>query len=298
MELWIPLTITAAFLQNARSAIQKHLTSDFTATQVTYARFLWGFPLALVYLGVLTMIGKAGPVAPTTETLMYAAIGGIAQAAATILMIKAMVLRSFAVGNALTKTEAAQTAILGIIVLGEAVTPGVAAAIAVSLVGVMLVSGPKWHSLFSRDAFLPALCGLGSGALFGVSGVCYRAASLSLELDNFVWAAALVLAIVTGLQSIGMTAVMQRLSPGTPMTVVKGWRRTGIIGVISIVGSACWFTAFSLEPAAHVRALGQIEMVFTFLAAIFFFRERITIRDTVGILMISGALILLVLATG
>jgi len=298
MDLWIILTIAAAFLQNLRSAIQKHLTSDFSATQVTYARFLWGFPLALVYLAVLAGIGRAGAIEPTGGTWLYAVVGGAAQAAATILMIKAMVLRSFAVGNALTKTEAAQTAVIGIIILGETVTPGVAFAIAVSLVGVLLVSGPKLGSILQRDALTPAAFGLLSGALFGVSAVCYRAAALSLDLDDFVWASAVTLAMVTGIQSVGMTAVMQRLSPGTPMTVVRGWRRTGIIGAISIVGSACWFTAFSIEPAAHVRALGQIEMVFTFLASIFFFRERITLRDAVGIVMISGALVLLVLATG
>ena len=297
METWVLLTISAAFLQNLRSAIQKHLTSDFSATEVTYARFVWGFPLACVYLAFLHYSGQGGPIAPTTETLFYAVLGGAAQVAATILMIKAMVLRSFAVGNALTKTEAAQTAILAIIVLGEAVTFGVAVAIGVSLVGVLLVSGPKLNSIFTRDAFLPALCGLGSGALFGVSGVSYRAASLSLELDNFVWAAALVLVIVTCLQSVGMTALMQTMSPGTPKRVVTGWKRTGIIGALSIMGSACWFTAFSIEPAAHVRALGQIEMVFTFIVSIFFFREKITWRDTLGILMITGALLLLVLET-
>ena len=68
---------------------------------------------------------------------------------------------------------------------------GAVAGIAVSLAGVVMISMTR-VSLDIRDIArqcleLPALLGLASGALFGVSAVAYRAASLSLDDGNFHW---------------------------------------------------------------------------------------------------------------
>ena len=41
-----------------------------------------------------------------------------------------------------------------------------------------------------------------------------------------------------------------------------------------MIASAGWFTAMTIQNAAYVRALGQIELVFTFAASIFLFHER------------------------
>ena len=52
----------------------------------------------------------------------------------------------------------------------------------------------------------------------------------------------------------------------------------------------------TIQNAAYVRALGQIELVFTFIASTLFFRERTTPIELLGIaLVISGILILLLL---
>ena len=47
MSLWIPITIAAAFLQNVRSALQKHLKGVMGTTGATFVRFGYGFPFAL-----------------------------------------------------------------------------------------------------------------------------------------------------------------------------------------------------------------------------------------------------------
>ena len=68
-----------------------------------------------------------------------------------------------------------------------------ATAIAVGLMAIALVS-------LRRDAFKPAwpgraaLAGLASGGLFGLSAVCYRAASLALDDGGFLIRAAFTLA--------------------------------------------------------------------------------------------------------
>jgi multidrug transporter EmrE-like cation transporter len=44
-----------------------------------------------------------------------------------------------------------------------------------------------------------------------------------------------------------------------------------------------------------VRAVGQVELVFTFIASIFFFKERTRMVETVGIALIVASIIMLVL---
>ena len=54
--LWIPLTIAAAFLQNVRSALQKHLKGELGTIGATFVRFGYGFPFALLYLAALVLL--------------------------------------------------------------------------------------------------------------------------------------------------------------------------------------------------------------------------------------------------
>ena len=66
------------------------------------------------------------------------------------------------------------------------------------------------------------------------------------------------------------------------------------MGLTSIGGSFCWFTAFTLQNAAYVKAVGQIELIFSILASVLFFREKITGREFLGIGLISLSVIAMV----
>ena len=50
IELWIPITIFAAFCQNLRSAVQKHLKGSLSNTGATFSRFGYGFPVLVAYV--------------------------------------------------------------------------------------------------------------------------------------------------------------------------------------------------------------------------------------------------------
>jgi drug/metabolite transporter (DMT)-like permease len=62
-----------------------------------------------------------------------------------------------------------------------------------------------------------------------------------------------------------------------------------------VLASICWFTAFTLQNGAYVRALGQIELIFTFIASVFFFRERTSRAEIAGILLVAAGIVLLIL---
>jgi drug/metabolite transporter (DMT)-like permease len=56
--------------------------------------------------------------------------------------------------------------------------------------------------------------------------------------------------------------------------------------------SAGWFTAMAIEPVAHVRTLGLVELLFSYAISRRVFRERLTRRELVGVLLLALALVL------
>ncbi|MCH9671230.1 MAG: EamA family transporter, partial [Gammaproteobacteria bacterium] len=138
------------------------------------------------------------------------------------------------------------------------------------------------------------LIGIASGGFFGLSGVFYRAGSLSLDMDSPFMQASFTLAVVTVLQTLGMSLYLRLREPGQITKVFSSWKVSGLVGVTGMLGSVCWFTAMTLQNVAYVRALGQVELVFTFIVSYLFFKERATRIELAGVaLIIAGILVLL-----
>jgi len=300
MELWIPITIAAAFLQNLRSAAQKHLQGSLGTTGASFVRFGFGFPIAIAYMLALHFwTGRAFP-SLSLEFAFWSLVGGVAQILGTILLVHMFTLRNFAVGTAYSKTEPVQAALFGLIILGERITLGAVGAIIIGIAGVILISVARlplsfanlWKSLVGRTAAI----GILSGALFGASAVAYRSASLSLGGPDPIMQAAVTLAFVSTLQTLIMVVWMAATDTREFGRVARAWRSSTLVGVAGILGSACWFTAMTLQQVAYVRALGQIELVFTFAASVFVFREQINRQEIAGCLLIVGGILLLLLA--
>jgi drug/metabolite transporter (DMT)-like permease len=75
---------------------------------------------------------------------------------------------------------------------------------------------------------------------------------------------------------------------------MREWRLASLVGLTGMLGSVGWFTAMTLQNAAYVRALGQIELVFTFVASYFYFKEKTNRIEAMGIsLIVFGILVLL-----
>jgi drug/metabolite transporter (DMT)-like permease len=290
MELWIPITIAAAFMQNLRSALQKHLQGQLGTRGASFVRFGYGFPIAILYVMVLHFIvGYPFPQLNWTFAL-WTVIGGLAQIFATMMLVHLFSLRNFAVGTAYSKTEPVQAAIFGFMLLGEKLTPGSVLAIIVGVFGVMTISMARmplsWRNLVVALTGRTALIGIASGAVFGISAVAYRSASLSLGGPGPVMEAATTLACVTTFQTVFMLIWMLWKDKREIVQVVLTWRSSSLVGLAGVLGSAGWFTAMTLQQVAYVRALGQIELVFTFIASYFLFHERVNRMETIGCLLI------------
>ena len=299
MELWIPITIAAAFLQNLRSAAQKHLKAVMGTTGATFVRFGFGLPFALTYLGGLSTIGGLPVPPPNQAFLGWVLVGALGQIGATFLLIHLFSYRNFAVGTAYSRTEPAQAALFGLVILGERVTGGALAAIAISVFGVMLISVAhmpmNWRNLVASVFARNALIGLASGTLFGIAAVGYRAASLSLGGPNFVMQAATTLVWTIAIQTAVMACWMAWKDRAEFGRIAGAWKVSLFTGFVGATASFGWFMAMTLQQAAIVKALAQVEMLFTFAASVFFFREKINRLEVAGCMLIVAGIVVLVL---
>ena len=295
------VALAAATVQTARFALQRRLAGGgLTATGATYARFLWSAPLAA--LGVLAWARASGQAlpAPPPAFLGYALLGGLAQVLATVATVTLLTRRRFAVGLTLSKTEVLLTALVGLALLGERLSPGALAAIVVGVAGLVVLAPPPEAP--GRYLAGGAALGLLAGLLFGVSAVSYRGAALSLPEGGVILRAGLTLAVVTGLQAAGMTAWLawrdrREGGWGEIGRVARGWRATAPVGLTSVLGSACWFAAFAMQSAALVKAVGQVELVLSLLVGRLAFAERPGARELVGIALLGASIVGVVLAS-
>ncbi|NIP14773.1 MAG: EamA family transporter [Pseudomonadales bacterium] len=283
MEVWIIITVAAAFVQNVRSMLQKRLTGRLSVNGATYVRFLYALPIAWLYLAALA--SRQNLPLPNAEFLLYCLAGGVGQILATACLVGSFAHRNFAVGTALSKTEVVQAAVFGLLVLGDPVGWRVMTGIAVSLVGVLLLSNRvRLKDVLQADRAV--LLGLVSGAAFAVAIVSFRGASLALPSGDYLIRAALTLAVAVSMQSLIMGAYLGLFEAGELRRVVRAWRPASVVGLTGMLASAGWFTAVTLESAALVRAVGQVELLFTFAASIWFFGERVGWRESAGVVLV------------
>ncbi len=189
MELWIPITLVAALLQNLRSGLQRHLKAAMGTTGATFVRFGFGMPFAVGLVFVLHFgFGFEFPKI-SARFLLWMLVGVLAQIGATFLLIRLFSFRNFAVGTACSRTE------------------------------------PTQFSL-----------------------------------------------------------------------ILKAWRPSLLVGMAGATASLGWFMAMTLQNAAVVKALAQVEMLFAFATSALIFREKIDRVEAMGCaLILTGIVVMLTL---
>ncbi len=295
---WIGFTLVAAGAQVLRNVMQKNLTQTLGTIGATHVRFLFGLPFGLLFLLLVMLVsGRPLPLIPG-RFWAWVVLGGVAQIAATALMLSAMQLRSFVVATAYAKTEPVQLALFALIFLGDRLTLPTLLAILIATVGVLLMSWPKAGAINSpaaqRDNIRSVLFGVVSGAMFALSVVGFRGAILSLASASFVVNATLTLAVGQLIQTGLLSSYLVLRSPATLSEIFKAWRPSIFAGFMGAFGSQMWFLAFALETAARVRTLALVEILFAQALSRKLFAQDNSWRELAGIvLVVSGVAILL-----
>ena len=295
LESWIFWSLLAAVMQSVRTAGQKYLTGHISVVGATLVRYLFGLPFAIAYLYWLLNRGAGSLPELNSVFLISAATAGVCQIVATILLIQLFSLRNFAVGSTYVRSEILITAIGGSIVFAEAISMLGWLAISISFIGLIVISlgnTGKLKSLWNRSAAY----GLAAGVLFSMTSLLIRRASLSLGVDDAMLTAAITLVFMVSLQTL-ITFVWVAIRDFREVgAIIKHWRPALFVGLTSVIGSAGWFTAFTLERAAYVKTLGQVEFLTTLAIAVFYFREKPTKPEMIGMLLIITGVVVLLLS--
>ncbi|WP_311269355.1 DMT family transporter [Sphingobium sp. WCS2017Hpa-17] len=291
--IWLPATLIAGAVQAWRTAVQRRVSHSLSINAAGLVRYLYGIPFTLLLLGGYRLLVPAPLPAIGPLFLLFCLAGGLAQIIATNLLIMAFKHRNFVVGTAYSKTEAVQGALLSFLLLGERLHPLAWAGIGCGVMGVMLLStGGKRMGPgdFLRALTQPAaLTGIASGFFFALTAIGIRRATQSVGGDDRILAALLVL-VATVLVQTGMQGPwLVWREPGEMRRVLASWRVSGQVGLLSALGSACWFTGFATAPVALVRIVGQIEVAFTMAFGHFYLKERMRGSEVAGLmLVVSG----------
>jgi len=296
-DAWIPITVAAALFQTWCTALQQKLRGALSVNAAAFVRFLYGAPFAALFMSPWALATGEAPPAPHAWFLALCGAGGLAQIVGTLLLIRSFGSRNFAVGTAYSKTEAVQGAIAAWIILGEALSPLAAAGVAVGAAGVLVLSLPKdgfsVTELARGIAEPAALCGLGAGAAFALSAVLFKVANVALAGDDPILRALATLVATNILQTLMLGPWLWRFDAAQFRLSFSAWRSAAWVGFLSAAGSSCWFSAFALAPVALVRALGQVEMVFTLAFSRLYLKEAVRRTDVLGLALVVAGVVLI-----
>jgi drug/metabolite transporter (DMT)-like permease len=300
VPLWIPITVAAALFQNIRTTMQQKIRGILSVDGANFVRYLYGAPLALGMLAFLVF--GTGRQLPSISLLFLGlvTIAGIAQIVATSLMIHAFSLRNYAVGTVYSKTETVFVALYATFIASEPLKFGAWMGILVCLGGVVILSLrgslANVRTVLADLTHKGARYGILSGAIFAIAAGTIREASKVLPDGDFMIRGITVLACMNTIQIVLMAAYLARRDRPQLGKVWFNWRSSVWVGIFSVLGSAGWALAMTLENAALVRAVGQIELVFTFIASHVVLKERPSAGEWVGSILVVGGVVLILIA--
>ena len=294
---WVLITAIASLSQTLRSVFQKNIIEDVGVLASAYSRFIFALPfvalLAVFFLDVEELLILKNL---SVKTLFFLVTASICQILFTIILIKLFTLRSFAIGVAFSKTEVIQTTLLEIIIIGFILTSHVLLAIIIGFIGMLFMSKQKLignvgHSrLFLQQVILGVSCGI----FLGLSSVLYKVALDSVVID-LIYKKVIVLSFLAlAIQSVLFGAYIVITDKKKNLEkLFNRWKKGLPVGFFGCLATFCWFYAFSLVDATLVRAVGQLEIVFSVLMSYIFYKERITGFELIGMSLITISILAL-----
>lgn len=290
--MWILFTLLAAIAQGGRNAFQKQLSRDVPILGVTLARFFYAVPLACGYLTFLYWYDESLKVPNFSPLFFVYVVGaGLAQIWATALMVQLFLLKNYAIGVGLAKSEAVWSALLGVMFFGVTINSIGWLGVVLGGVAIFLMTG---SGNLRQISWKTLMFGIASGLCFALTSLWVREASLQLN-SHFLISAAWVLFSVISFEAVLLVGYLTIFQPDTLRKFFR-FPKLGILtSLFSFLGSFGWFNAMILNHVAFVKTLGQVEIFFILAISYFVFKERLKIQDLIGLVLVVIAAILVVI---
>lgn len=280
-------------MQSWRNALQSILSKEINVAGVTLARFLWASPIAALYVGMLYQWQPARLPDLSAPFLLFIGGAAVMQIIATALMVQLFKLNNFAIGAGLAKSEAIVAAVLGTLFFGTSLSLFGWAGVLIGGFAILLMSSSNAVKgrAFKALSWQTMVTGLACGTAFALTSLWVREASLTQDLP-VLHRAAWVLLLVISIQTVVLLGYLSCKNRATINALWQRPRLTILTSVSSCLGSIGWFSAMSLQAVPYVKTLGQVEVFFTMLITMLWLKDRVKIRDGIGLLLIAVAAIL------
>ena len=299
--IWIIAAIFAAACQTARSAFQKNMITRLGDYGAAYIRFCYALPFtSLIWLVWINIPGNSIPTL-SFYSIILCFLGSIFQILFTYVLMKVFSHKSFAAGIAFSKTEVILIAFLEVIILNVFFSFPLMIGITLGVLSVLFLSYARKAKsiletimlLLDSVSSLGTLIGLLSGLLLAASVVTFRMSIISIDgplLDRSLFISFIAIIFQTIL--VGLYLLL--FKKDQLFAVIKFWRPSLPAGLCGTGATFGWFVAFGLTTAAEVRAVGQIELIFSILISIIFFREKIRKTELFGIILLGISILIII----
>jgi DME family drug/metabolite transporter len=184
------------------------------------------------------------------------------------------------------------SAIAAVLILGEHLTTGIAAATVIMVGGLAIVSfeesGKKIESSWSKkDLIFPIM----AGAAYGLSHV-FRKIGLNINHEPLM---GVVVQNVTALSFSIILVLFKKNHQKVTVNNRKAWIVFGLSGIFSVLGQLATFHALNIGSVIIVSPLSAISPLFVIVIAGIFLRkvERVTWKIILGAVLIIGGTFML-----
>jgi drug/metabolite transporter (DMT)-like permease len=295
---WILITIFAAFFQNLRSGLQKNLNKDISLVASTYVRFAFCLPFAIIlYFSYFQNFDIILFTIQQNNFLFYIFLAAISQIFFTFVLLYSFQFSNFMIGTTLSKTEVVQIAILEIIILHDKFNFLTIVGIVVSTIGVFIFSTKDRNAIFKNLLSKSTLVGLACGFLLALSVVAFRAATLSLvDLKSSFEMALSTLFFGVSIQTFILTIYIFLFEKEQFKKIYQNKKQCVATGLCGFITTLSWFYVFTLMQAAIVRAVGQIELLFSYVSSRYYFKEEIKLIEVIGIAVFAIGIVVILIA--
>jgi len=259
-ETGMALMAAAMLLVPGLDAIAKSLTSTLAPAQIAWGRFLFQT------LAILPVLWLSGRVIRTRRPLLHAA-RGLLLAGALLLIIWAFQYLPLANAIAIFFVEPLILTLLSAAFLGERIGPRRLAAVAVGMIGALIVIRPNWE-IFGWAAVLPlgaAVCFAGYLALTRHSGDAEHPLAMQL------WAGAAATLGLTMVIGLGDGTGIGPIDPVWPAP--DEWALLVGLGAFSATTHVMLAFAFRFAEAGILAPFQYLEIISATLLGLMFFGD-------------------------
>ena len=293
---WILTSILGAFFQNARSSIQKKLNTEMSLMASTYVRFAFSLPILLIvfllYFGNFDYFQLA---IQSPNFVIYVVLASVLQISFTLLFLYLLKFTNFLVGTALSKTEVIQIAFFEFIILKDYLNFYALLGIMISTIGVIIFSTKDVKNIINSFFTKSTIIGLFCGTILALSVVFYRGSMEFIDFTNKNFDKALLtLFAATLIQTSLITFYLLFFEISEFKRLKSNIKLSALAGLFGFSATISWFYSFSLVQAALVRAVGQIELLFSYISSRFMFKEKIKFVEIIGITIFIFGLFLVI----